>query len=338
MWKETTEKKENMEIFKEEFEIFLPEEIFDFHIHICPSEASGKSDFVINAAGNKLKEYGFEELLVDMKNVYPERKLYGVCFGVPDTKLNLKIMNDYVAEKCDGKNFFPFRIISPDEKESFVEKDIIEKKFYGFKPYRNFAEKYKKREEVEILDFLPEKFLKIANKYSLIITLHLPKEKRLADETNQEQLIYICEKYPEAKIVLAHIGRCYYFKCIYKNLEKLKNFKNLYYDLAMVNNFEVLEYLFKNVESKKILYGTDIPIALAGGKSVEINNQYTYITPVPWELSIHDTHKKIIFTSFIYEQLRAIKKAVERTGKGKKFLEKIFFKNGLNLLKEVKIK
>ena len=61
------------------------------------------------------------------------------------------------------------------------------------------------------------------------------------------------------------------------------------------------------------------------GKSVEINDQYTYVTPVPWELSISDDHKKLVFTSFVYEELRAIRKAVERLGLDRSFVEGLFF-------------
>ena len=84
--------------------------------------------------------------------------------------------------------------------------------------------------------------------------------------------------------------------------------------------------------SEKILFGTDIPIALAPGKSVEINDQYTYVTPVPWKLSISDDHDKIKFASFLNEQLRAIKKAVRSAGLGGDFVEQIFFSNGMKLL------
>ena len=103
----------------------------------------------------------------------------------------------------------------------------------------------------------------------------------------------------------------------------------------MVNNWEVLEYLFNNVESYKILYGTDISIALAAGKSVEINNQYTYVTPIPWELSISDDHKKLIFTSFAYEELRAIKKASQKANLSEKEIKNIFYFNGKSLLNGV---
>jgi hypothetical protein len=42
----------------------------------------------------------------------------------------------------------------------------------------------------------------------------------------------------------------------------------------MVNHWEVMEYLFSHVPAEKILYATDAPIALAPGKSVEINPRF----------------------------------------------------------------
>ncbi len=338
MWKETTRLRKNLTIFKSEFESFLPEKILDFHIHLCPGKAVPTGSFAINAGGNKLKRYTIGELKKDLICLYPGRKCYGVCFGAPFTHLNTDIMNHYVSSVCDNVNFFPLRIVKPQEDEKDVEKDVVKRGFYGFKPYKDYAEKCKDKEDVEILDFLPEKFLKIANKYGLIIMLHIPKKNRLADIANQKQIIYICDKYPNAKIILAHVGRAYYLKNIYGNLEKIKKFPNLYFDLAMVNNFEVIEYLVQNVNPDKILYGTDMPIALAGGKSVEINDQYAYITPTPWELSICDDKKNIVFTCFVYEELRAIKKATERTKKDRNFINDLFFYNGYNLLGTVKIK
>ena len=85
--------------------------------------------------------------------------------------------------------------------------------------------------------------------------------------------------------------------------------------------------------AERILYGTDVPIALAPGKSVEINHQYTYVTPVPWDLSICDAAHRIVFTSFLYEGLRAIRRAVERAGLGPDFVRRLFHDNGAALLR-----
>jgi len=57
------------------------------------------------------------------------------------------------------------------------------------------------------------------------------------------------------------------------------------------------------------------------------------VTPAPWVLSISDDHGKLVFTCFAYEELRAIKKAAERLAMNRTFLEGLFFKNGMALLR-----
>ena len=209
---------------------------------------------------------------------------------------------------------------------------LLRNHFVGLKPYLNYVRKPEPN-DVTVLDMLPSWIMEIANELALPITLHIPRKGRLADPLNQEQVIELCRNYPKAKIILAHIGRAYSMNVIVGHLEKLKRLPNLYYDLAMLNNWEVLEYLFQQVAPEKIIYGTDAPIALAPGKSVEINDQYTYVTPVPWSLSISDDHRKLVFTSFLYEELRAIKKAVERCGLGRGFIEDLFYGNAIRVLR-----
>jgi hypothetical protein len=100
----------------------------------------------------------------------------------------------------------------------------------------------------------------------------------------------------------------------------------------MVSNPEVLEHVFATVPADRVLYATDTPIAVAPGKSLEINNQYSYITPAPWKLAIHDTSGRVVYTCFAYEELRGIGKAVARLGLGRKFLDGLFHDNGMRLL------
>ncbi len=335
MWKETTKYERNLRVFKEELEDFLPLKILDFHVHIFPKGTIPPGHEKFSCAGHKIEQYSFEELKEDFADFYPERDCYAVCFGIPYTECDTYKNNEYIAEYCDGKKFFSLRLLRPEDNPEIVTKEIREKNFLGFKPYLNYVNK--KVEDVQINDMLPCKLMEIAEKFSLIIMLHIPRKERLADPVNQKQIVELAENYPKAKIVLAHIGRAYFLKNIVGNLDKIKRFSNVYYDLAMLNNWEVLEYLFDNVESYKILYGTDTPIAIAPGKSVEINDQYTYVTPIPWELSISDDHKKLIFTSFLYEELRAIKKAAKRLNLSRSFIEDIFYNNGMELLKSVKI-
>jgi len=330
MWRETTKHERNMKIFKEEFDAFLPEKILDFHVHINNREIFRNNEGFV-CGGHQAEKYDLDDLSQDMTECYPDRETFAVCFGGPNPKYDNRNNDKYVAENCDKKRFFPFRLFDPTEDPQAVKKDIVEQGFMGIKPYLTFVRK-EDPNDVEIREMLPDWMMEIANELELIIMLHIPRKQRLADPLNQEQLVDLCERYPKARMVMAHVGRAYYMKNVVGYLDKLKGLPNLWYDVSMVNNWEVLEYLFQNVPQEKLLYATDTPIALAPGKSVEINDQYTYVTPVPWVLSISDDHEKLVFTSFLYEELRAIKKAVERCGLDRSFVEALFYDNGAKLL------
>jgi hypothetical protein len=334
MWQETTKQERNMKIFREELDGFLPEKILDFHVHIM-NEGVIPAGETFSSGGHPIAKYDIEDLKQDLADMYPGRDTLAVCFGLPDPKYDRKRNDRYVAKVCDRQRFFSFRLFDPKENDpEGVRKEIVDGGFVGIKPYLDYVGK-EDPNQVEIHEMLPPWIMDIVNDLGLIVMLHIPRKARLADPLNQKQVPKLCERYPNAKIVLAHIGRAYYLRNIEGQLDGLKGIRNLWFDLAMLNNWEVLEYCFANVPAEKILYGTDLPIAAAPGKSVEINDQYTYVTPVPWHLSISDDHKKLVFTSFLYEELRAIKKAVERLGLSDEFVRKIFFENGVGLLASV---
>jgi predicted TIM-barrel fold metal-dependent hydrolase len=334
-WKQTTQFPENRRIFEEELNDFLPAEIFDFHVHISAASAlKDSSGWAISAGGNLLKEYTVEELTDDLGVLWPGRRCMAVCFGMPFPSLDIALQNDYVARSCDSVRFFPFRLLDPHDHCRDVERDIRKRNFLGFKPYPDYVRK--PAEDVTIADMIPDDFLAIADRYRLCVTLHIPRKGRLADMNNINDINRICGQFPRANIILAHIGRAYFLKNIKGNLEKIARHDNLYFDLAMLNNSDVLAYLFERVPPERILFGTDIPVALAAGKSVEINNQYVYVTPVQWRLAVCDERGLVKYTSFAYEQVRAIRAAMERVGLPHRFAEEIFSKNAVRLISEMK--
>jgi hypothetical protein len=336
MWRETTKHERNLRIFEEELDGFLPRRILDFHVHVFPPGVLPEGE-LCSCAGHPIAQYDLRDLARDMQEVYPGRETSAVCFGMPNPAYDRTRNNDYVAEQCDRLRFFPLRLFDPiEDTPERLREDLVAGRFLGLKPYLDYVRKPDPN-QVEIHEMLPAWAMEIVNDLGRIVMLHIPRKGRLADPLNQAQVVELCERYPRARIVLAHAGRAYFLKNIVGHLERLKGVPNLYFDVAMLNHWEVLEHLFREIDPLRILYGTDIPIALAPGKSVEINDQYTYVTPVPWELSISDGHGKLVFTSFLYEELRAIKKAVERLGLGRDFVERVFFENGTTLLHECNI-
>jgi len=63
--------------------------------------------------------------------------------------------------------------------------------------------------EIRIFDFFPPHHLEILNKNKLIMMLHLPRPARLKDPVNLAQILEIEKKYPDIKLIIAHVGRAY---------------------------------------------------------------------------------------------------------------------------------
>jgi len=334
MWRETTKHDRNKKIFYEELDDFLPGRILDFHVHVM-NEGVLPPGRTFQSGGPEITSYTFEDLSTDLNECFPGRETFAVCFGIPLVHGDHQLNNDYVADNCDNKRFFGLRLLDPhrDNAES-VRRDVEGGRLLGLKPYPVYPRKADEG-TVEIPEMLPDWSMEIVNEFGGVVMLHIPRSLRIADPLNQRQIVELCTKYPRARIVLAHIGRAYFYSNVVGNLEILRDIPNLYFDLAMVNHWEVMEYAFSRIDPRRMLYGSDIPLALAPGKSVEINNGYTYVTPKPWSLSISDDHGKIRFTSFLYEELRAARKAVERLGLGRDFVEGLFFGNGMKLLNDV---
>jgi len=334
MWKETTEKEANLVIYNEEIRNFIPARILDFHVHVFDEDTLREEDPGFPLPGTRIRSYTIQELRVDMENIYPGKECFEVVFGFPDLTYDSDVNNRYVAQNSDHRRIFPFRLLRPDEDVVKVEEELVNMGFLGVKPYLNYVAG-KPSDEVEIHDMLPAALMEVIDRLGLMVMLHIPRKERLADPKNELQIVELATRYPNAQIILAHIGRAYYLRNIVGHLERIRTLENVYCDTAMVNHWEVLEYLFQNFDLGRILYATDLPIAVCGGKSIEINNQYTYVTSKPWYLSISDDHGKLVFTSFIYEQVRAIRKAVERLQLHGTFLEDLFFNNGYRLLQQV---
>ena len=334
MWQETTRHERNRRIWEEELDAFVPQRVLDIHVHIVNAGVVPEGD-LYRPGGIPLQKYDFEDLEQDLADAYPGRDTYAVCFGSPNPIYDTRRNNAYVAEHCDNQRFFGLRLLDPlMDTPELLHAELSCGDFLGVKPYPRYT-RHPDLNDAQIPEMLPDWSMEIVNDLGQMVMLHIPRKMRLADPLNQQHLVELCTKYPKAKILLAHIGRAYYLKNVYGNLERLRELPNLYYDLTMVQNWEVMEHTFDRVDRDKVVFGTDIPIALAPGKAVEINHQYTYVTPKPWAISITDDHGKIVFTSFLYEELRAMKRAVERLGLDRAYVEGMFYGNGMKLLKEV---
>jgi len=324
------------QIYEKEFRGWLPKKIFDAHVHVF-DESNFQSGYKLPDK-NCYRKFGgtftIEQCLKIVEVLLPHQEFSMNCFGQPCVEADLDAASKYTGKISDNKRVFGMALVSPKDDIETVKQRINDYGLIGYKPYRNFVD-WMDYEAVTIFDMLSPEQMEFANEKGLAITLHIPKAARLADPCNQKQMVEICRRYPNAKIIFAHIGRAYFMDNIIGFLDKISKCENAYMDTAMVNHPGVLEYTFNHFPRERILFGSDSPIAFLRGKSVEINNQYAYLMGEDYAIgsSIYDADKVVQFTTFFYEQLRGIKLAAERAELSDVEVENILFNNAYNLFK-----
>lgn len=337
--------KEDSRIYKEEFEDFLPEKIYDFHVHLWD-----KGFYNLEISTNRIKQnpfldpeivqFTYEDFIDISKKLFPGKEYRGLFFGFPIKEIDLEKNNRYITE-INIKNishglFMP----KPDLKE--LPADFFKNGFIGFKPYPDlldFSEPddFSKLDiDVGIFDFISETVLEFCQEYGLILLIHIPRKGRLNDKRNIEDIKVIGKRYPKVKIILAHAGRSYCYSDIKDSINYLKELKNLYVDTAMINSFSVNKVLLEELGPERVIYGSDLAVAALKGKNIDINNRHYFVTknPKAWSLSSSDMELNN-FTFFIYEIIRAIKVAVKSLNLSKESIENIFYLNSRNIINNI---
>ncbi|MGQ9622507.1 MAG: amidohydrolase family protein [Candidatus Caldatribacteriaceae bacterium] len=326
---------EDLTIFNRELQDFLPERIFDAHVHLWKRNVlppSFRND--LPSLPVVVEEFTHQELQAFYALAFPGREVQFLIFGMPYPGVDLEENNHYVSACLDASRFFGLALVSPETSVTYLEKLFQEKAFVGYKPYWTFVT-HKEQNEVQILDMLTEEQLHYANRRGLCVVLHIPRKLRLADPLNVEQLLYLLHNYPRIQILLAHLGRSYCLWSIERFLDKLLAAKNLFFDITVVQNWEALEFLFRRVEPERVIFGSDLPISAVRGQMVCVNDQSLFITQEAYPWSVSNPSLGYRFTYMLYESIRAVKKACQRVGWSYREVEQIFYGNASRVIDKV---
>lgn len=326
------------DLYDQELRDFLPSRIVDAHVHLFDTSCLVPGhNFPPTSCYHKFGGQSTLEQLLAWTDVWlPEQTMYINSFGQPSYESDRNQSGVYTGSISDNKRFFGMALVSPKDSIENVRKRVLDNHLIGYKPYLRFVD-WKPVADITIEDMLPEDQMQFADERGLAIMLHIPRNDRLSDPVNQKQMVELCHRYPNARIIYAHIGRAYYLKNVVGFLDGIAQCPNAYVDTAMVNHEGVLEYTFRHFPRERTLFGSDAPIACVRGKSVEINNQYAYLIGENYAIgtSIYDADNAVEFTSFFYEQLLGIKLAAERAGLSEDDVENLFFNNANSLFSDV---
>ncbi|MHB8279229.1 MAG: amidohydrolase family protein [Candidatus Humimicrobiaceae bacterium] len=336
---------EDLRIFNDELMEFLPERIIDSHVHLWNKEFFKSSISPERLDQNPFLDLGFEsfsfeEFKTIKEKLFPAKEYNGIFFGLPLKEMDLDKNNDYIQNICKANNTYGLYV--PDSNLKKIPADFFAKRFIGFKPYPDLVEYGAPKDfskldiDVSIFDFVSRNVLEFSEEYGLILLLHIPGKDRLNDKRNIEEIRTIGTKYPNIKIILAHAGRSYCYEDIRESINYIKDINNLYVDTAMINNVLVLKVLLEEIGAERIIYGSDFAVAALRGKNVDINNKHYFVTDTPKNWSLSSSYMKLdSFTFFVYEIIRAIKRASCFTSTDKEKINNIFYGNIKRLIDNI---
>jgi len=317
-------------VYAQELRDFLPDKIIDTHAHVFKKEFTKPSTTWV---GKVMDECTYENLEQTFLDMLPGKKLKAVMMGLPSR--DHEVGNAYIEEciNMGGTGLFCTKYDTP---LSVIEEAITKRGFKGIKPYPSNRPAYIPLGESRIFDFLPHNQLKLLNDLGTVVLLHIGRDMRLKDPVNVAQLMEIEEKYPNLKLVVAHIGRAYSPEDLGDAFETLKHTKNMMFDFCANTLSEAMEECLKAVGPKRLMYGTDMPVTKMRMRRISENGIYKNIVPkglygdVSGDIHMLETENEEL-TCFLYEQLRAFKKAAENLNLTKEDINDVFYGNASRL-------
>ena len=172
-------------------------------------------------------------------------------------------------------------------------------KIVALKPYKTYA-RAENNYEADLLDFAPEWMWELANERNLAVIIHLSHYgDMLRDPRNGEQIRYVCQKYPNAKMVLAHCAMGHHPDKLKSGLKYLEGLDNVWMDCSGVSEALSIIYSLQTVGPKKILYGSD-------GYSFGFGNSGKCMAAGGNFLGIYDSESLVLPPDYQYHPIRVV--------------------------------
>lgn len=248
--------------YEEELKAFLPEDIFDIHLHIWrrEHEPDGPDD-AMGWAGRIEAQNPIEMVKRDYETMLSGKNVRAMPFGWVSRVTKVEENNQYVGQIVrENPGWHGLAVTKPEWDEEKIVQQVEGNGLKGMKPYVTYAPAVKKGSEITIYDILSPKQLKLADVRGYVIMLHLPHPDRIRAESNIRQMLEIEEKYPNVKLIVAHIGRAFCVDNLGDALKRLSTTRNMCFDFSGNTNQEVIRQALDTFGSERILFGSDLPL------------------------------------------------------------------------------
>jgi glutamate-1-semialdehyde 2,1-aminomutase len=312
---------------------FLPDKIFDAHAHLFCHAHYAPGTLPAHLIGTPT-EIGLAVYREYMAWIHAgPRTQGGLFFGLAfmgDRSAN----NTFVAQEVSQGQAGDFKargqmIIAPQMDPEFVRQEVRRQRFVGLKPYHTMAQVDGPTFLAPIEAYLSEEHVRIAHEEGLAITLHMVRDRALADPANQATIRRYCETYPNMRLILAHAARGFNPWHTIEGIESLRGLSNVWFDTSAVTEAGGFEAIVETMGHKQLLYGSDFYVSHLRGRCVAIGDSFHWFYAE--EMNLAEKHIKLEPVLIGLESLRSLRLAFRRLKLNDAQIEDIFYNNAADL-------
>ncbi len=314
-------------LWRHELQDWVPERVFDVHVHLGPPEIVGAvSPARASQALCTFTDLTWEELQAIYRGLYRGKVLEAiVAFPFPQYEVDLDAGNAYMIDlMVRERGVRGFMLAHPTDtahvRTAWRRAEAAGVRFRGVKPY--YDRLGKSNFETVLAEFLPADLLEFMDERGLAMMLHT-SSIGVGDPAIRGELRRICSAYPNITIILAHMGR-------YTEPRQFADFMAsglldecpaLCLEMSSVSVSCVYEAVLARRELwGRLLFGSDLPFGLITGveqwsdsRGAVFVSRDTY----PWsdpDLQAERGEQRSRLTYNTYHCIQALKDAFEDLG------------------------
>jgi predicted TIM-barrel fold metal-dependent hydrolase len=333
--------------YREKLEGFLPDRIIDIHTHVW-RKAFRKAAPTGRAVTWPLRvadQDPVEDLVETYDLLFPGKAVKPLMFSFVESHADdLASANAYVSRAAREHGFAALVFAAPQWSAPRLEREIRDGGFLGAKVYLTLAPVEIPADEIRIFDFLPHAQLEVLNEHGWIVMLHIPRSGRLRDPVNLADMLEIERRYPNAPVIVAHVGRAYCPEDVGNAFAVLKDTERLLFDISANTNATVFEPLIRTVGPRRILFGSDLPITRMRMRRICENGHYVNLVPQGLYGEVaDDRHMREVageaveaLSFFLYEEIDAFRRAAGAAGLTPADVRDVFHDNALRLFESAR--
>ncbi len=264
------------ELFASELEQFVPTDIFDAHAHwydmrIFAPQASADEFAVPTWVG---ADHYSAALGRWMGKKAPRA---GLFFPMPARGLDVALANSQLLDEIKQQgNSRCLLMVSPTCDRAEVESQLRDRSVAGFKVYHLFASRAD-TQNATAEEYIPEWVWELAHRNGLCIMLHMVLRRSLADARNQQYIGEHCQRYPNARLILAHAARGFCGKHTVEGISAMRGLGNLYFDTSVACESDAMQAILETFGVTRLMFGSDFPLSESRGRAVSLGDGYHWI-------------------------------------------------------------